>query len=214
MKIRRTNKDSYGFQQTKDPRKYEDIVSKNGKIFDGKSIKRNEAFNGFKEGCDKALKVRDNGFKETKSGNLFSVSRHSKNPFKDGIVLEVGANKEKDIWGRKMRIGTSSSDSVKAFKEYLKLKDSIWNEKIDNKEIKNEIRKVAKKKAIQRGAIIGSAIAGTAGIGYGIKKAIDKKKEDKNKKSISYSNGRREEYCIYNNNPFLPTLKYYDNTKK
>ena len=181
MRIRRTNKDSYGFQQTKDPRKYESIVSKNGKILDSKSkpIERNEAFNGFKEGCDKAMKVRDNGFKETKSGNYLSVSRHSKNPFKDGIVLEVGANKEKDRWGRKVRIGTSSSDSVRAFKEYLKLKDSLWNEKIDNKEIKNEIRKVAKKKAIQKGAIIGGAIAGTAGIGYGIKKAIDKKKKDK-----------------------------------
>lgn len=182
MKIRRINKDSYGFQQTKDPRKYEDIVSKNGKILDrkSKSIERNEAFNGFKEGCDKALKVRDNVWKETKSGNSFNVSRHSKNPFKDGIVLEVGANKEKDICGRKVRITTSSSDSVKAFKEYLKLKDSIWNEKIDNKEIKNEIRKIAKKKAIQRGAIIGSAIAaGTAGLGYGIKKAIDKNKKNK-----------------------------------
>ena len=49
-----------------------------------------------------------------------------------------------------------------------------------NKEIKNEIRKIAKKKAIQRGAIIGSAIAaGTAGLGYGIKKAIDKNKKNK-----------------------------------
>jgi hypothetical protein len=177
MRIRRTNKDSYGWSQSKDFNGGGDIVSKNGKIFDGKSksIEELEAFNRLKEGHDKAL--RDRNFKETKSGNIFRVGRHSKNPFKDGILLDVGTNKERDTAGRKMRIVTSSSDSVKAFKEYLKMKDSIWNEKIDNKEIKNEIRKVARKKAIQRGAIIGSAIAGTAGIGYGIKKAIDKKKK-------------------------------------
>lgn len=183
MKIRRTNKDSYGWHQPKDFDRGTDIVSKNGKIFDGKSksIEELKAFKGLKEGCDKALKVGDRNYKETKSGNYFRVGRHSKNPFKDGIVLDVGTNKERDIAGRRMKIVTSSSDSVKAFKEYLKLKDSIGiNEKIDNKEIKNEIRKIAKKKAIQRGAIIGSAIAaGTAGLGYGIKKAIDKKKKDK-----------------------------------
>ena len=118
MKIRRTNKDSYGWHQLKEPNKYRgEIVSKNGKIFDGKtSIEELEAFNRLKEGMDKALRDRNYKDKETKSGHSFRVGRHSKNPFKDGIVLDVGTNKERDSCGRKMRIATSSSDSVKAFK--------------------------------------------------------------------------------------------------
>jgi len=184
MKIRRINKDSYGWHQPKDFLMDNDIMSKNGKILDIKSQEGSNAFRGYREEFNKTMKVGDQVYKKTKSGNSFRVRRHSKNPFKDGIGLDVYTNKERDILGRKMPISTSSGDSVKAFKEYLKLKDSIGiNEKIDNKEIKDAIRKVAKKKAIQRGVITGGAItAGAAGIGYGIKKAIDKnkkKKEDK-----------------------------------
>ena len=58
MKVRRTNKDSYGWHQPKELNN-EDIISKNGKILDEKSLERSKAFDGYFEGVDKTIKVGD-----------------------------------------------------------------------------------------------------------------------------------------------------------
>jgi len=180
MKVRRTNKDSYGLSQAKNSAA-QDFISKNGELVEKSG--REEAFKSHLNLIDKVSKTGDRSKdrKKTGSGDYFKVSRLSKNPFKEGINLRVDAVNEPDVSGRPTLISTTSKDSVKAFKEYLKLKDSVGlNEKIDNKEIKDEIRRVAKKKAIQRGAIVGgTVVGGTVAAGIGAKKLYDKKKKKK-----------------------------------